>query len=315
MRRVFSFIMRKDSFPLAARRGCSGRSAGTATRTPRGRALRAWARSVTLLKPTPSNRSTAARREAAVGSRKTRPVRPGITVSSPPPSPKTTAGRPQAMASRGTMPKSSTPGMTTARQPAVEVAQGARPTTRPGRSPRAAPARRRRASSGPLPTMVSGPARAPVGLEHQLEPLVGSEGRRPRGRSRPGSSGPGVKKSTSTGRRDHLGLAAVVAADAAGDVRAVGGEAVDARGRWPRPRPAGPRPRWARARRAGPGARPGRSSRRSGPTRSAWACGSSRRARAPGPRRDALGHAVRARDHEVEAARSRDAAAAGKRGR
>jgi hypothetical protein len=76
----------------------------------------ARARSVRVLKRSPGSESTAARSAAAVGSWKSTPVSPWTTVSAPPPSPKATAGLPQAMASSGTIPKSSTPGMSTARQ-------------------------------------------------------------------------------------------------------------------------------------------------------------------------------------------------------
>ena len=86
-------------------------------RRPPGRGASAWARRASLSK-------RAVRREDDGGAQgrgrrlvEEQAGRPGWTVSAPPPSAKTMAGRPQAMASRGTMPKSSTPGSRTARQP------------------------------------------------------------------------------------------------------------------------------------------------------------------------------------------------------
>ena len=97
-------------------------------------------------------------------------------VSGPPPSPKTTAGRPQASASRGTIPASSTPGIRTARQPAVQLAQLLVADACRGSAASGGARARSRASSGPVPDDPQGPAGAAVGVEHQLEALVGGEG-------------------------------------------------------------------------------------------------------------------------------------------
>ena len=100
---------------------------------------------------------------------------------------------------------------------AVEVAQRARRRRAPRNSTSGGASARSRASSGPLPTILQRPAGAAVGLEHQLDPLVGREGRDHEvvgaGRVAAGREEVGVH-----GRRDHLRVAAVVAADAAGHV-------------------------------------------------------------------------------------------------
>ncbi len=163
-----------------------------------------------------------------------------------------------------------------------------------GRSLRAKPRGFRPAADDPQ----AAPAAA-VGLEAQLEPLVGRE----RGddevvlsrhvRSRREEAG--VDR-----RRDHGRVAAVVAADAAGDVRAVRGEVVDAHGalRIPRPQPRRDgTDREARQRRHAAGAEvvvvavPHVAHRR-------VAVAEVERARR---RAHALGDAVRAREDEIEA--------------
>ncbi len=158
------------------------------------------------------------------------------------------------------------------------------------------------------------PARAAVGVEDELEALVGGEG----GDDEVVGAGAVVARGEEAGvhrRRDHDRVAAVVAADAFGDVRAVRGEAVDA-GRGPHvpgTEARGDRPDRGGGRGGTRGR--GRSSRRSGPTRSASACGSSR-----GAARPARGRTPFATQWELETTRSNpprsnDSAAAGKSGR
>ena len=180
------------------------------------------------------------------------------------------------------MPASSTPGMRTARQPRYS-SRSASSSTRPRNAASGGARARSRASSGPVPDDPERPARAAVGVEHELEALVGGEG----GDDEVVGSGPVGARGEEGGvdrRRDHDRVAPVVAADAPGDVGAVRGEAVDAGRGSQRPRRAAA-PRWGGSR-GGRGARRGRgrSSRRSGPTRTASGCGSSRGAapRAPG---------------------------------
>ena len=63
-----------------------------------------------------SNRSIAAASASSVWRWKKVPLTPSTTVSSAPPEPKAMTGRPEAIASSGTMPKSSSPGNSSARQ-------------------------------------------------------------------------------------------------------------------------------------------------------------------------------------------------------
>ena len=239
-----------------------------------------------------------------VASRKTTPVSPSITDSAPPPSAKTTTGPPAGHGLDGGDAEVLDAGHDHRAASAVEVAQrGVVHAPQERRPPAGASARRRALFRPRAHDLAAARPRAAIRVEHELDALVGHEGGDHEvvvaGRVR----APGVKKSVSTGGGITVDGAAVVAADAAGHVGAVGGEVVDARRRWPRPRRAGASAARAISGRAGGAdAAARRSSRRSGPTRSASACGSSRRARAPERPLHALGHAVRARDHEVVAA-------------
>ena len=181
-------------------------------------------------------------------------VRPCSTVSAPPPSPKTTAGPAAGHAPRaGTMPKSSTPGISTARQPRYS-SRSSSSLTRPrkrdlGRGERAQARRppgrcRRCAAAGRCRGRPRARGRA----------ACRARGPRRRGRTRPAASAPGREEVGVDRRRDHDRVAAVVAADAPGDVGAVRGEAVD------------PARRWRRPRRAGRAAAAGTTSRPSGPS-------------------------------------------------
>ncbi len=206
------------------------------------------------------------------------------------------------------MPASSTPGIRTARQP--------RYCSRSASSSEPAEERGLGRGQGPQPRLLGPgaddpqrPARAAVGVEDEIEALVGGEG----GDDEVVGAGAVVARGEEgrvDRRRDHDRVAPVVAADAAGHPGAVRGEAVDAGG--------GPHVPGAQARRDRPdreGGRGatrgrGRSSRRSGPRRSASACGSSTGAARPGAGRTPLAaqwelESTRSKPREVERLRRR----------
>ena len=117
-----------------------------------------------------------------------------------PPRPSATTGRPQACASSGTMPKSSSPGRARRRGAPVEVADLV--VRKPARETHARPSARRaraRRRSGPSPTIFSGTPARSAGLDGDVDPLVGHERRHDQARSVSGGVPSGRKNSVSTG--------------------------------------------------------------------------------------------------------------------
>ena len=117
----------------------------------------------------------ASAKASADGSSTSTPVSPSLTVSSAPPRPSATTGRPQACASSGTMPKSSSPGSSTAARAPIQLADvfvgdaGRGTRRRPPAMPleRARARGRRRRSSA---------ARRPAaGVDGDVDALVGHQ--------------------------------------------------------------------------------------------------------------------------------------------
>ena len=141
----------------------------------------------------------------------------GTTVSSAPPRPSATTGRPQAWASTGTMPKSSSPGSTTAAAPRYNSrtsSSATRPAT--ARQRRRCP-RRQPGSFRPVTHNLQGYAGEAGRLNGDIDALVRDEGRNHEGVGawRPAI---GMVEPSVHWRVHHEGLAIIVSTDPAGNI-------------------------------------------------------------------------------------------------
>ena len=230
----------------------------------------------------------AAANASTVASLTRMPVTPSTTLSSAPPSASATTGRPQACASTGTMPKSSTPGMSGRAAAPIEVSnllirQPARESHR--RARRLGEAPQPRLPRGHAPRWSAAPPSAPR-RRWRVQPLVGHQGgdgeegrlRRRRGVRRVKV---GIDRGIHNGRP-----AIIVSADSPRNIMRIRHIAVHPARRVAIPprQPGQHRPQQRRPRSP---TWPRRNRRRTDPTRSASASGSSRGgARRPGTTTD-----------------------------